>query len=201
MRYVHIIDKNTKHRAELASTMLSNGIHAEIYEDSAEFVGHDPRDGIVLAEEGQAAALAQAIKDGARELPLVVYAEFPSTEKVVAAIRAGAFDYLEWPISPEKLNACLKRAVGEGAHAILKTRKRASSRQLIAKLSARELDVLWLLVDGGSNKSMANQLGISDRTVEIHRANLMSKLKARSVADVVRIALYSQVPEAFDDAA
>lgn len=201
MKYVHIVDKSTKNRAELARAMLSNDFHAEIYEDSAELVGHNPRDGIVLAEEEQAAAIVQAIKGGAWDLPLVIYARCPSTEKAVAAMRAGALDYLEWPISLEKLNACLRRAEREDEHVIAKARKRGSARQLIAKLSARELDVLRLLVDGGSNKSIANQLGISDRTVEIHRGNLMNKLQARSVADVVRIALYSQVVEAFEDAA
>lgn len=198
---IHIIDRNTMNRAKLASAMHSSGFHPEIYEDLAELITHDPKSGIILVEEDQAPSLVEAIKGGACELPLVVYGERPSTEKVVAVMRAGALDYFEWPIALPKLNARLQRIMGEGAHEILKARRRTDARQRIAKLSPREFDVLCLLVDGGSNKSIGSRLGISSRTVEIHRGNLMGKLEARSIADVVRLALYSQVVVAIDDAA
>ena len=111
----------------------------------------------------------------------------PATEKVVAAIKSGALDYLDLPIEPARLARSLSRVVAEAEARGMARRRLTDARRRVARLSGREREVLEWLALGSSNKVIARELGISPRTVEIHRANMMGKLGARHAAEAIRV--------------
>ena len=104
---------------------------------------------------------------------------------------SGAIDYLQWPLPLEGLRDALMRLVRIGAETARVEERRAAARQRVEALTRRERDVLVRVVEGDSSKEIARQLKISPRTVEIHRGNILSRLKARSTAEAVRIGLHS----------
>ena len=142
--------------------------------------------------------MLELLNEGSIELPLIVYAEHPDMSEVVEAVQSGALDFLEWPIAQERLRDVLQRAEELGSRKIAQIRKRTAARNRVSALSTRERDVLLALLDGGSNKTIAEQLAISPRTVEIHRGNMMRKLGAVSSGDAVRIALYAGLDADYD---
>lgn len=199
--HIHIIDSDTRRRAAVARIVFELGSHAEIYEDYAEFSEGHPEGGLALVAANEAPAVLEMLRGGEVELPVIVYAEQPATRDVVQAIQSGALDFVEWPIARQELSRVLERAAEAGNQLMAQLQKRASARKLVGSLSARELDALLGIVAGGSNKSIAEELGISPRTVEIHRGNMMRKLRAGSSGDAVRIALYAGLDNTLDLAA
>jgi two-component system response regulator FixJ len=121
-------------------------------------------------------------------LPLIVITGNADIKLAVRAMKAGAEDFLEKPFDDEVLLATIRRAIANrlSAPGGGEQERRAAGR--LALLTERERDVLGRLVLGESNKVAAHHLGISARTVEIHRANLQEKLQARSLSDLVRLA-------------
>lgn len=117
-------------------------------------------------------------------LPIVIVTAHGDVATARAALRGGAFDFLEKPVDEDVLLSTVRHAL-EVAAALA---PRAPARST-ARLSAREREVLDLVVQGRHNREIGEQLGISPRTVEVYRARLMEKLQARSVADLIRIAL------------
>lgn len=188
---IHFVDAASRMRADVARVAFGLGHHAEVYADLGELCEHPRPRGIVvvrddLAAGGMAATLELLARRGIW-LPLVAMDEAPSTARVVAAIKAGALDYLPLPLEPERLAAMLGR-IGEEARAHAEARRRMiEARGRIDNLSVREREVLDWLAQGSSNKAIARELAISPRTVEIHRANMMNKLGAGHAAEAVRL--------------
>ena len=193
--YVHIVDHDPARRAQIARQLYDNRIHAEIYESLDELTSCPPKSGAVLvSDEGSTADLAQvisAIQLKAGFLPVALFSSEPSPRKIVQAMANGALDYLEWPCSRDELLETVRRISDLGERKARAERQKAEARRQVEKLTARETEVLKLLVNGASNKAAAQELGISPRTVEIHRSNMMAALNARSAADAVRIGIYA----------
>ena len=196
--FIHIVDQDMRRRATLSRKILELRSHAEIYEDCSEFTQRLPHEGLLLVANDEAPSLLELLNEGSIELPLIVYAEHPDMSEVVEAVQSGALDFLEWPIAQERLRDVLQRAEELGSRKIAQIRKRTAARNRVSALSSRERDVLLALLDGGSNKTIAEQLAISPRTVEIHRGNMMRKLGAVSSGDAVRIALYAGLDADYD---
>lgn len=196
MTQFHVIDSNHRRRAQIARELMACGAHAEIYEDFAEFLRVGAVSGVVLANNLDEGYLAGALADREIAVPVVLYSEEPSTSEVVDAMSSGAVDFLEWPLMTKVLDRLIERLETINGRKAAERRKRVEAQARVKCLSPREYEVLALIVQGGSSKSIGEELGISHRTVEIHRANLMSKLKAQSSADAVRIAVYAGVDEA-----
>jgi two-component system response regulator FixJ len=141
-------------------------------------------------------ALQEELRSKGSVLPVIVVTGHADVPLAVRAMKAGALDFIEKPFDQEALIASVKRGL---AHAI-NARELASAVQKaashIALLSARERQVLELLVAGRSNKVIAYELDISPRTVEIHRAHVMEKMEARSLSDLVRAALAAGISPA-----
>lgn len=201
MSYVHIIDRDVRRRAAMSRRVLELESHAEIYEDYFEFSERQVDEGLVLVAHADSRVLLKLLGDGKIQLPVIVYSEHPGTSQVVEAVQSGALDFLDWPANSERLRRVLERAKVDGEHQMTQLRKRAAAKEMVGTLSPRERDVLLGLLDGGSTKSIGTALGISPRTVEIHRGNMMRKLKARSTGDAVRIALYAGVDSEYEIAA
>lgn len=188
-------------RAEVVRAAHSIGYHCEPYADFSELAAHPPRDGIIIIRDsveagGVGIALDRLLQLGIW-LPVVAIDYEPNPTRVVQAVKDGALDYLMLPLKPERLSASIARITKEASE-VTATRLRAvDARQRLSKLSGRELEVLEALAVGGSNKDIARTLAISPRTVEIHRANMMSKLGARHAVEAVRIRLDARVERVF----
>jgi two-component system response regulator FixJ len=111
-----------------------------------------------------------------------------SVTQAVTAMKAHAADFIEKPCDPPRLIAAVEDAVAQLEAARTALERKQAALANIGKLSARELDVLKGLIDGRPNKQIAHELGLSPRTVEIYRANLMDKLEVRSLSEALRIA-------------
>ena len=205
---VHIIDGDARSRAEQARTAFALGHHAEVYDDLDELLERPPESGVLLVRQG---ALDTDLRDlfdrlGERGLwlPVILCSVDPQIENIVAAIKQGALDYLRLPLDHGRLAGSLEAVMGEArAHAAAR-RRLNYARGIVLRLSKREREVLELLSDGSSNKLIARELAISPRTVEIHRANMMTKMGAGHAAEAVRLWLESGLertihPQADDD--
>lgn len=191
MSRIHIIDSGIARRAAIFRKILDLGTHAEIYDSCTEFTEQHREEGLILVAYEDSRVLFKLLEEGKIELPVVVYAEDPDTSEVVEAVQAGALDFIQWPASLERFQEAKDRVEKNFSQRNRRFRKQARARGLVAKLSPREVEVLSGVVAGESNKRIAESLGISPRTVEIHRANMMRKLNASSTGDAVRVALYA----------
>jgi FixJ family two-component response regulator len=190
---VHIVDSDHKRRAAIARQLYGRAIHAEIYEDLDELGSRSPSRGGVLINDDASAVECSADNDNiARStghLPVAFFSSNPATPRIVQAMRGGAVDYLEWPFTPQAINDNVARLAQLGEESTGVARRKAETLRRVERLTQREREVLSSLIEGNSNKQTAMKLGISPRTVEIHRANMMARLNARSTGDAVRIGL------------
>lgn len=137
-------------------------------------------DGLELQEEMNRRGLA---------LPVIVMTGHGDVPIAVRAMKAGASDFLEKPFSDELLLDCVRRARAHAAETLRERGDADEIRRRIETLTPRERDVLRGMIAGRPNKLIAHELGISPRTVEIHRARVMDKMAARSLSALVRMAL------------
>jgi FixJ family two-component response regulator len=192
---LHIVDGDSRSRAEQARTAFALGHHAEVYSDLTELLDRLPRSGIILLRQR---ALDRSLDDLFERLgehgvwlPVIMCSEEPQIDRVVNAIRNGALDYLQLPLETGRLARSLARVAAEADSQGRARLRTASARRRVTALSKREREVLELLSLGSSNKIIARELEISPRTVEIHRANMMNKLRANHAAEAVRLWLQS----------
>jgi FixJ family two-component response regulator len=202
-RHIHVIDPDFRRRARITYELAHRNLHAEIYEDLEEFASRLPEGGaIFVADEPGRCCVGdvQAMLDArGRALPVAAYSAEPSPQRIVDAMLGGALDYLRWPFDPALLETALVRLAEEGERRAQLARRGASAKAAIEHLSMREHEVLELMIEGDSNKEIGRRLGISPRTVEIHRGNMMRKLNARSPSDAVRLAMYAGLDAVRED--
>jgi two-component system response regulator FixJ len=127
-------------------------------------------------------------------IPVIVITGHGDIPLAVEAMRIGAIDFLEKPYDDETLLASVRSALNKGDRDAMQSREKAELNERLATLSNRERDVLEGLVAGQPNKIIAFNLGISPRTVEIYRANVMTKMKAGSLSELVRMTLTAGIP-------
>jgi FixJ family two-component response regulator len=196
---INVIDPDVRRRARIAHALTAREAHVEIYESLAEFLQGGQASGLLFIGDeppgGLAAKLAEVRSTVPTILPIVGYAEDPEAEHIVAAMRAGAVDYLRWPFADRVLDRVFQRLTDGDDRLLREEIVRSQARAKVHELSGRESDVLTQLVKGLSNKEIGRALSISHRTVEIHRANMMSKLGANSTGDAVRIGVRAGLDE------
>ncbi|ODT73266.1 MAG: hypothetical protein ABS75_00885 [Pelagibacterium sp. SCN 63-23] len=146
---------------------------------------------LALGEESGLSLLRRmkALRNGA---PVVMLANQPSLEAAVTAMKLGATDVLSKPIDSEHLLTVIRDALRRDVHlGAMQAGRRPVEVRGFSQLTPREREVLQLITNGQSNKEAGRELGISPRTVEVHRARVMEKLGARNTADLMRIVLTS----------
>jgi FixJ family two-component response regulator len=132
-------------------------------------------------------------------LPVIIITGHADVPMAVRAFKSGVFDFIEKPFNDQHLIDRIQQAIEKSRSQKVNIQRRQEARERLHKLSSREIQVLKCIVAGSSNKSMARELDISVKTVETHRANLMSKMKAGSVSELVRIALLAEIKDDRDD--
>jgi len=131
--------------------------------------------------------LQDALKSAGRDIPIVFVTGHGDVPTSVRAMKAGAVDFLEKPVRGRALLACVLRALAHSAEHREKAVERTMLERRFATLSPREQDVLQLVVTGMLNKQIAGQLCIAEKTVKIHRGQVMHKMEAGSLAELVRM--------------
>ncbi len=199
---IHIIDDDEAVRDSLGFLFDAAGIGIRAYESPLPFLAALPlkTPTCVITDirmpEMTGVELLRRLRDLGQTLPVIVITGHGDVTLAVEAMKLGAADFIEKPFDGEALVAAVRsvlkrRASGDEADAA-----RGAVRARIATLSARERQVLDGLVSGSPNKTIAYDLGISPRTVEVYRANLMAKMHASSLSELVRMALQAGGPEA-----
>lgn len=192
---LRIIDADLRRRAEMTAMLSNDVVRVEPYENVGELASYWPSDGTLVVHDDEQCvhSVMQAMADAGKWMPVVAFAEKPSVERVVSALELGALDYVPWPASRDSMLGKLG-AVDKRCHLLApKLREIAEAKAQMRRLSTREREVLSDLSQGLSNKEIAMHLGISPRTVEIHRSNLISKIGAKSSAHAIRIAVRGDI--------
>ncbi len=126
-------------------------------------------------------------------IPVVMLSGKADIHEAVRAIRNGATDFIRKPPDPDELRETIMNALSGDLKVPDNDQPKGRREEILAKISPRELEVLKLLLAGESNKSIAFTLGISTRTVEVHRANLMQRLGVKSFAELIRLAVQANI--------
>ncbi len=191
---VHVIDDDEAARDSLGFLFESADLAVRTYESALHFlrrIGEGPAGCVVtdVRMPGMSGLdLLRELKARNTALPVVVITGHGDVPLAVEAMKAGAFDFLEKPFEDERLLGIVRRALDRSADSPV-DEELAAAQAKIARLSHRERQVLKRLVEGQLNKTIAWELGISARTVEVYRAKLMTKMEAAAFADLVRMAL------------
>jgi two-component system, LuxR family, response regulator FixJ len=192
---VHVIDDDEAVRQSLAFLLRANEIEVQTYESGAAFLAIAPqlKSGCVITDvrmpEITGIELLRRLKELKVLLPVIVITGHGDVPLAVEAMKFGAADFLEKPFDDEILLAAVRSALNRLDVDSKRQAERAAIDERIAALSNREREVLEGLVAGRANKQIAFDLGISPRTIEIYRANLMTKMQAASLSELVRMAL------------
>ena len=190
---IHVLDSDHGRRAQIARCAYALGHHAEVYSDPAELAAFAPEGGVVVALEeaifGGVSGLIGLLNREGRWLGVIATSSNPSIAKAVLAIKQGALDYLPLPFDERLLSLALEKVSVEAEFRRARHMRQASAKARLAKLSGREREVVERMAQGLTNKEIGRELGISPRTVEIHRTNALTKLAARHSAEAIRLCL------------
>jgi len=196
---VHIVDDDAAIRDSLTFMLESSGHRvrahpsAEHFLDQADALEHGWIVTDVRMPGKSGLELLRTLKArGMTALPVIVMTGHGDVPLAVEAMKAGAVDFLEKPFDESRLLAALQWSRESLALGDERAAEKLETARRIATLSGREMDVLEGLVAGHANKAIAFDLGISARTVEIYRANVMTKMKAASLSELVRMVIVSR---------
>jgi two-component system response regulator FixJ len=192
---VHVIDDDEALRDSLTFLLRTADLEVMSHSSAAAFLDSLPLTGLtciitdVRMPGLSGIDLLRRIRELGIEVPVIVITGHGDVPLAVEAMRFGAIDFLEKPFDDEILLQSVRAALRQQAGTAKRQSERAEIEGRLGTLSPRERDVLGGLVAGRANKQIAFELGISPRTVEIYRANLMDKMQAGSLSDLVRMAL------------
>jgi two-component system response regulator FixJ len=195
---VHLIDDDDAVRGSLAFVLDSAGFGARTYASAEDFlaVQRDLVAGCIVTDIRMPAMngleLVQELRRRGSTLPVIVITGHGDVPLAVEAMKAGVADFLEKPFDDELLLTAVRSAMNSDARGDQEDRERERFHAMLETLSPRETEVLRGVVAGRSNKVVARDLGISPRTVEVYRANVMTKTNAGSLSDLVRIAILAK---------
>jgi two-component system response regulator FixJ len=192
---IYVVDDDDAVRQSLEFLLKTAGISVRGFESAKSFleVLPDIRSGCLITDvrmpEIDGIELLRRVKAANADLPVIVITGHGEIALAVEAMKIGAIDFLEKPFDDDLLLTAVRAALNRGADSAKRNAEIEDIEQKLAVLSNRERQVLDGLVAGKPNKIIAFDLGISPRTVEIYRANVMTKMAANSLSDLVRMAM------------
>jgi two-component system, LuxR family, response regulator FixJ len=192
---VHIIDDDDDARESLAFLLSTADVEVHVYESAVAFLAALPgvTGGCVITDvrmpDIDGMELLRRLHESGLSLPVIVMTGHGDVPLAVEAMKLGAIDFLEKPFDDDALLAAVRMALDKNQLDSAQELHKAEVKERIADLSPREMQVLEGLIAGHPNKTIAFDLGISARTVEVYRANVMTKMQAHSLSELVRLAL------------
>lgn len=194
---VYIVDDEEAVRKSLCFLVKSSNLKCLSFESGQRFLDSlsELGPGCLLLDvcmpDMNGLELQQRLRQNKVEIPIIIITGHADVPTAVKAMKQGASDFIEKPFDGDKLLDCIQQCLDGEAYRRSGIEWRRMANQRLASLTPRESQVMQGMVTGLLNKQIADQLCISVRTVELHRANLMEKLEAKSLSDVVRIAILS----------
>jgi two-component system, LuxR family, response regulator FixJ len=192
---VHIVDDEEAVRNSLAFLLNSSGFAVRTHESASSFLTVAPsiNNGCLITDlrmpDIDGVELLRRLRSMDALLPAIVITGHGDVQMAVEAMKSGALDFIEKPFQDNVLLESIRRAVDMAATQVESDAAHETIRERIASLSEREKQVLKGVVAGLPNKTIAYDLGISPRTVEVYRAGLMGKMQARSLPELVRMVM------------
>lgn len=195
---VHVVDDDLAVRRSLAFLFASDGLPVRLHESASAFL-----DGLEAMQPGclltdvrmpglDGIELLRRLKARGLGFPVIVMTGHADVPLAVEAMKEGAVDFIEKPFNDHLLLAAVRGALARRSVAGETDARTVAARERLAGLTAREAQVLKGLVAGKPNKVIAYDLGISARTVEIHRAHVMTKMQAGSLSELVRLSMLAE---------
>jgi two-component system response regulator FixJ len=192
---VHVVDDDEAMRDSMAFLLRAENFQVKTYADAADFLNALPQinTGCIVTDvrmPGMSGIeLLQRLRELKVSLPVIVVSGHGDVPLAVEAMKTGALDFIEKPFDDEVFLHAVRMALSTHAVDSQREAQKATINSRLESLSNREREVLEGLVAGHPNKTIAFDLGISPRTVEIYRANVMEKMQAKSLSELVRMAL------------
>jgi len=191
---IHVIDDDAAVRNSIAFLLETADLTARTYESALAFLGEDNRPaGCIVTDvrmpDMTGLELARRLRDSGSGEPVIVITGHADVPLAIEAMRAGVADFIEKPFDDEVLLASIRRLLDQANLASSSDAERRAITIRLDSLSPRERDVVDGLVKGNANKVIAFDLGISPRTVEVYRANAMTKMQAGSLSELVRMVM------------
>ena len=193
---VFIIDDDADFRDSMQWLLESTPYNVESFASAQLFLDqYDGRSGCMLLDvrmpEINGLALQQLMLERDIRLPVIIITGHGDVPMAVNAMKNGALDFLEKPFDDEVLLRLVDKAMAEAGKRFSEQNEQRELQELYETLSRREREVMELVVTGNSNREIAETLGISPKTVEVHRSRVMSKMRAESLAQLVQ--MYSRL--------
>lgn len=198
---VHLVDDDEQVRRALAFLLGTAGLAVRLHESALHFLEKldDIQPGCIVSDVRMPGmdglGLQRALKEKGVDMPMIIMTGHADVALAVAAMKAGAVDFIEKPFDDEALLGSVRLALSRYDVAGQSNDQVARIRARAAGLSARERQVMEGLLAGLPNKTIAYDLAISPRTVEVHRANVMAKMAAKSLSELVRMAISAGLSE------
>lgn len=195
---VHVIDDDEAMRTSLAFLLEASGLTAQTYDSALRFLEQldaGPT-GVIVTDvrmpEMTGLELVRRLQARDVALPIIMITGHGDVPLAVEAMKSGVVDFLEKPFDEESLLEAIRSALTVRSNAEASQAERARIRTVLEGLSPREQEVLDGVIEGKLNKVIAHELSISPRTVEVYRANVMSKTGARGLSELVRMVLLAR---------
>jgi FixJ family two-component response regulator len=191
---VFVVDDDPSVRKSLIRVVTAAGYAVEGFASAREFLARKPFTGpccVVLDVRMPGLTgldLQEALGGPGHRIPIVFITGHGDISMSVKAMKAGAVDFLTKPFDVDNLLGAIERAVTKDADALSEEGRTTEVVERVKQLTARETEVFALVVTGMLNKQIAGELGIAEKTVKVHRARVMEKMRAGSVAELVRLA-------------
>jgi two-component system response regulator FixJ len=198
---VYLVDDDDSVRRSVGFMLKTSGLSVEAFASGVEFLKEARRlkPGAVLLDirmpEMDGLEVQAAMNERGIAFPVIVMTGHGDVEVAVKAMKGGAIDFIEKPFDKAVVLAALDEAFERLGRSGKQSTRRDEAQRRINALTPREKDVLEGLVTGYPNKTIGYDLGISARTVEIHRANLMKKLEVTNISDLLRVAFAAGMGE------
>ena len=199
---VYVVDDDEAVRDSLQWLLEGNDYRVRCYESAEAFLSrYDTREVACLVADIRMVGMSgMELQDKLIErrspLPIVFITGHGDVPMAVESMKKGALDFIQKPFQEASLLSIIEKMLDKARGSFAEHQKAANRDALMSKLTTREAQVLERIVAGRLNKQIADDLGISIKTVEAHRANIMEKLNANTVADLLKIALSSNAPKA-----